>query len=111
MVVWTVIYAWYSILPFAHPDPRDGVGGMGHGLMSADEPWSGHYRVMPPLYMLAHTTQFVRPGCKYVDSAAVLKGGLLQGQDGMTVAITTAFHAYMKYAKLNELYENERADR
>ncbi|MBY5968035.1 glycosyltransferase family 2 protein [Halomonas denitrificans] len=41
----------------------------------------------------------------------VLKGGLLQGQDGMTVAITTAFHAYMKYAKLNELYENERAER
>jgi hypothetical protein len=32
---------------------------------------------MPPLYMLAHTTQFVRPGCKYVDSSAVLKGGLL----------------------------------
>lgn len=36
----------------------------------------------------------------------VLKGGLLQGSDGLTVAITTAFHAYMKYAKLNELYEN-----
>ena len=69
--------AWYSILPFAHPDPRDPVGGYGHGLMSADQPWSGHYRVMPPLYMLAHTTQLVRPGvCKYVDSASVLKGGL-----------------------------------
>ena len=27
--------------------------------------------------MLAHTTQFVHPGCKYVDSSAVLKGGLL----------------------------------
>lgn len=39
----------------------------------------------------------------------ILKGGILQGQDGMTVAMTTAFHAYMKYAKLNELYENERA--
>ncbi|MBB3190099.1 glycosyltransferase family 2 protein [Halomonas cerina] len=39
----------------------------------------------------------------------VFKGGLLQGQDGMTVAMTTAFHAYMKYAKLNELHENERA--
>lgn len=37
----------------------------------------------------------------------VLKGGLFQGSDGMTVAVTTAFHAYMKYAKLNELYENE----
>nr|WP_300313127.1 glycosyltransferase family 2 protein [Halomonas sp.] len=41
----------------------------------------------------------------------ILKGGLFQGQDGMTVAMTTAFHAYMKYAKLNELYENEQADR
>lgn len=41
----------------------------------------------------------------------ILKGGLLQGADGMTVALTTAFHAYMKYAKLNELYENEAAPR
>lgn len=40
----------------------------------------------------------------------ILKGGLFQGADGMTVAVTTAFHAYMKYAKLNELYEKERAD-
>lgn len=38
----------------------------------------------------------------------ILKGGIFQGGDGITVAITTAFHAYMKYAKLNELYENER---
>ncbi|MGJ7458268.1 glycosyltransferase family 2 protein [Halomonas sp. RA08-2] len=38
----------------------------------------------------------------------ILKGGLLQGSDGLTVAMTTAFHAYMKYAKLNELHENER---
>ncbi|MDI5889859.1 glycosyltransferase family 2 protein [Halomonas rhizosphaerae] len=40
----------------------------------------------------------------------ILKGGLFQGADGMTVAVTTAFHAYMKYAKLNELYEKERSD-
>lgn len=37
----------------------------------------------------------------------LFKGGLFQGADGMTVALTTAFHAYMKYAKLNELHENE----
>lgn len=37
----------------------------------------------------------------------IFKGGLLQGMDGMTVALTTAFHAYMKYAKLNALYELE----
>ncbi|WP_337133825.1 hypothetical protein, partial [Staphylococcus aureus] len=38
----------------------------------------------------------------------LLKGGLFQGSDGLTVAMTTAFHAYMKYAKLNELHEDER---
>ena len=38
----------------------------------------------------------------------VLKGGLFQGSDGVTVAVTTAFHAYMKYAKLNELHEQDR---
>lgn len=35
----------------------------------------------------------------------IFKGGLFQGADGFLVAITTAFHAYMKYAKLNELYK------
>jgi hypothetical protein len=33
---------------------------------------------------------------------------MFQGADGLTVTMTTAFHAYMKYAKLNELYEDER---
>ncbi len=37
----------------------------------------------------------------------IFKGGLFQGQDGMTVAVTTAFHAYMKYLKLNELHEQK----
>ncbi|GGX83856.1 glycosyl transferase [Litchfieldella qijiaojingensis] len=50
----------------------------------------------PPLHALSATLRKL-----------IFKGGLLQGSDGMTVAITTAFHAYMKYAKLNELYENE----
>ncbi len=38
----------------------------------------------------------------------LFKGGLFQGADGMTIAMTTAFRTYMKYAKLNELHENER---
>lgn len=33
----------------------------------------------------------------------IFKGGIFQGYDGFLVAVTTAFHAYMKYAKLNEL--------
>ena len=38
----------------------------------------------------------------------VFKGGMFQGMDGATVAITTAFHAYMKYLKLNELHEKNK---
>jgi glycosyltransferase involved in cell wall biosynthesis len=37
----------------------------------------------------------------------IFKGGIFQGVDGITVTITTAFHAYMKYLKLIELYEND----
>lgn len=37
----------------------------------------------------------------------IFKGGIFQGMDGATVAITTAFHAYMKYLKLIELYEKK----
>jgi len=40
-----------------------------------------------------------------------LKGGILQGMDGATVAVTTAFHAYMKYLKLNELHEKNQRER
>jgi glycosyltransferase involved in cell wall biosynthesis len=40
----------------------------------------------------------------------LLKGGFLQGLDGATVTITTAFHAYMKYLKLIELHEMRKPD-
>lgn len=39
----------------------------------------------------------------------IFKGGIFQGMDGMTVAMTTVFHAYMKYLKLNELYDKKAA--
>ena len=37
-----------------------------------------------------------------------IKGGIFQGVDGFTVALTTMFNAYMKYIKLNELYDNNK---
>lgn len=37
----------------------------------------------------------------------IFKGGFMQGMDGATVTITTAFHAYMKYLKLIELHEQK----
>jgi len=36
----------------------------------------------------------------------IIKGGIFQGIDGFTVALTTMFNTYMKYVKLNELYDN-----
>lgn len=37
----------------------------------------------------------------------VLRGGIFRGEDGRTVAMTSMFHTYMKYLKLNELHEKE----
>ena len=36
-----------------------------------------------------------------------LKAGMLQGADGFTVTLTTVIRAYMKYQKLNEMYEEK----
>jgi len=41
----------------------------------------------------------------------VFKGGVFQGLDGLTVAVTTAFHGYMKYIKLLEIYQNSKTER
>ena len=38
----------------------------------------------------------------------IFKGGIFQGVDGITVTITTAFHVYMKYLKLLDLYEKNK---
>lgn len=39
------------------------------GMMSADQPWSGHYEVWPGIWAIAHTTQFTEPGWQYLDNA------------------------------------------
>ena len=88
MVVWNLIYSWYSILPFAHPDARDPVAGMGHGLMTAAEPWSGHYKLQPPLYAMMHTTQFTEPAsCRYLDNEAVTDQGWLDPANASTMVV------------------------
>ena len=40
----------------------------------------------------------------------IFKGGFLQGIDGCTVTLTTIIRAYMKYMKLNEMYEKKKND-
>lgn len=46
-------------------------------------------------------------GCRQL----ILRGGLLKGGDGWTIAITSVFRSYMKYLKLNELHSRGDVDR
>jgi len=39
------------------------------GALQADAPWSGHYKIWPSVWTLAHTTQFAEPGWQYMDGA------------------------------------------
>jgi galactosylceramidase len=39
------------------------------GILVASWPWSGHYRIDAGLWVIAHFTQFIKPGWQYIDSA------------------------------------------
>ncbi|HUZ47815.1 MAG TPA: galactosylceramidase [Terriglobia bacterium] len=69
--IWSPISSYYENLPL--PDS---------GFMKANTPWSGHYDVQPAVWATAHTTQFVQPGWRYIDSAC----GYLNGK-GSYVAL------------------------
>ena len=57
--IWSPITSYYDVL--AAPNS---------GLMYASTPWSGHYSVQGAIWATAHTTQFARPGWRYLDSAS-----------------------------------------
>jgi hypothetical protein len=56
---WSTVWSAYAGLPFE-----------GDGLMNANEPWSGSYVVGKSIWVTAHTTQFTRPGWRFLDSAS-----------------------------------------
>lgn len=79
----------------AHPD---NLGLPYSGLVRAYTPWSGHYEVMSPTWVVAHTTQFAQPGWHYIDraSARIPGGGsyvtLHDGRQFSVVVETMAAH-------------------
>ncbi|NXE25864.1 GALC Galactocerebrosidase, partial [Ardeotis kori] len=85
-IAWNLVASYYEELPFGRC-----------GLMTAQEPWSGHYKVEAPIWITAHTTQFTQPGWTYLQVGGHLEGGgsfvaLTDGLGNLTIIIETMSH-------------------
>ena len=83
-ILWCLIYSWYAILPFS--SPRAGTNaGAGHSILTAAEPWSGHWELNPQIAVMAHHTQFAKPGWTYLAPSSTGMGTLVGGGTYITV--------------------------
>ena len=63
--IWSPVSSYYDNLPLSSS-----------GVMRANTPWSGSYEVQPAVWGTAPTTQFAKPGWRYLDSACqLIQGG------------------------------------
>ncbi|XP_047395663.1 galactocerebrosidase isoform X2 [Sciurus carolinensis] len=87
-IAWNLVSSYYEQLPYGRC-----------GLMTAQEPWSGHYVVDSPIWVSAHTTQFTQPGWYYLKTVGHLKKGgsyvaLTDGLGNLTIIVETMSHKH-----------------
>jgi hypothetical protein len=86
-IIWSLITSYADILPIP-----------GSGPMRANTPWSGYYEVQPALWAIAHFTQFIQPGWRYLeegcgytaDSTSSYTSLLSPGETDLSVIIETS---------------------
>ncbi|GFR70735.1 galactocerebrosidase [Elysia marginata] len=93
-IAWDLIASYYTHLP-----------GWDMGLMTAKEPWNGHYVVSPPIWASAHTSQFTEIGWSYLQHGrgvgTLPKGGTYVGlvnpdRNQLTVVMETMTFEHSK---------------
>jgi galactosylceramidase len=67
--LWSLIFSWY-----------DGVGYDGKGFFTANQPWSGAYKLPPFVYVTMQHSQFYHLGWQYLNASAVLPYPGVTGQ-------------------------------
>ncbi|XP_056666555.1 galactocerebrosidase-like isoform X2 [Monodelphis domestica] len=92
-IAWNLVGSYYPQSPYE----KD-------GLLTAKEPWSGHYVVEAPIWITAHTTQFAQPGWQYLKTVGHLFNGgscvvLTDGLGNLTIIIETMTHQYSQCRK------------
>jgi hypothetical protein len=76
---WSPVTSYYDNLPAPNS-----------GLMYANTPWSGYYKVQSAIWVTAHTTQFAQPGWQYIDSGC----GYLKGKGSYVTLKSPSSHDY-----------------
>ena len=76
---WALLSGWYADFPIADT-----------GLLEADQPWSGAYRLGAGIWVDAQTTQFAKPGWRYLDDSS---GYLTNGASYVTLRSPSGDHS------------------
>jgi hypothetical protein len=94
-IAWCLIYSWYANLNYGRITGTN--SGAGHSLMTASEPWSGHYEQNPTLAAMAHWTQFAQPGWHFLRVGSGL-GSLPSGGSYATLVNTHTPAAVLEFS-------------